>query len=153
MIDLDEFKKSKVIFGKGVILAFITMLFWGTYATLVKIPINKIGWFWPNWIFLATFPIIYIYIRITKNKLEIPKKSSVILPVVLSVILVRIAEYAYNLGLSKGNASIVAPIAGANPILFVVLTYFIFKEPLKKNQIIGVAITLIGIVVLSAISG
>jgi len=72
--------------------------------------------------------------------------------VVLSIVFVRIAEFSYNLGLSKGNASIVAPIAGANPILFVLFAYFIFKEPLKKHQIIGITLILTGIVMLSSFS-
>jgi drug/metabolite transporter (DMT)-like permease len=151
-LNINELKKKKITLNKGVFLALLTMLCWGIYATLIKIPISKIGWFWPNWFFMSSFPLIYIYMKLTKTKLEIPKKRSVILPVVLSIIFVRIAEFSYNLGLNKGNASIVAPIAGANPILFVLLSYFIFKEPLKRHQILGIIITLTGIIILSALS-
>lgn len=152
-LDISELQKKKIVLNKGIFLALLTMLFWGIYATLIKYPISKIGWFWPNWLFLSTFPFIYLYMKIVKAKLEIPKTSSAIIPAVLSIVLVRIAEFSYNAGLSMGgNVSIVAPIAGANPILFILLAYFIFKEPLRKYQIIGIISTLGGIVLLSALS-
>lgn len=151
-LNIDELKRKKVVVNNGVWLSLMTMLFWGIFGTLIKIPIAKIGWFWPNWLWLSAFPLIYLYMKITKAKLAALRKKSVVLPVVLSIILVRIAEFSYNLGLTKGNASIVAPIAGANPILFVILAYFIFKEPLHKHQIVGIASVLGGIVILSALS-
>lgn len=151
-LNIDQLKKRRLVLNAGVFLALITMLCWGIYSTLIKIPINKIGWFLPNWFIFSSFPLVYFYIKATKTKLDIPKKWNVLIPVVLSIIFVRTAEFAYNLGLSKGMASVVAPIAGANPTLFVLLTYFIFKEPLKKSQIIGIITTLAGVILLSALS-
>ena len=89
--------------------------------------------------------------KLTKTKLEFPKKK-VLVPLVLSILLVRTAEFSYNFALTKGFASVVAPIAGANPTLFVMLAFFVFKEPLTKHQIIGIIITLTGIVALSFLS-
>lgn len=151
-LNFDKIRKKKLLLNEGVFLALLTMVSWGIYGTLIKIPVNRIGWFWPNWFILSSFPLVYLYIRLTKTKLDIPRKRSVIVPVVVSIILVRIAEYAYNLGISKGMVSVVAPIAGANPTLFVILAYFIFKEPLKKSQVIGIVFTLTGIILLSAFS-
>jgi transporter family protein len=151
LIDVDALKKRKIILNKGVALALVTMICWGTYSSLIKIPIQTIGWFWPNWIFLSTFPLLYAYMKLTKSPLQLPKNRSVILPVVATVLLVRGAEYAYNAGLRIGNASVVAPIAGANPILFVLLAHMVFKEPLRKSQIIGMTITLLGIVLLAIV--
>ncbi len=151
-LDINQLKKRRLVLNAGVFLALITMLCWGIYSTLIKIPINKIGWFLPNWIIFSSFPLVYLYIKITKTKLDIPKRQDALIPVVLSIVFVRTAEFAYNLGLSKGMASVVAPIAGANPTLFVLLAYFIFKEPLKKTQIIGIVTTLIGVILLSTLS-
>ena len=66
--------------------------------------------------------------------------------------LVRVAEFSYNLGISKGLVTIVAPIAGANPTLFVVLAFLFLKDPITKQQIIGIITTLIGIALLSFLS-
>ncbi len=151
-LNFDEIKKKKFILNKGVLLALLTMISWGIYATLIKLPISKIGWFLPNWIIFSSFPIVYLYIKASKTKLDMPRKISIIIPVILSIFFVRTAEFAYNIGLSKGMASIVAPIAGANPTLFVLLAYFIFKEPLKKYQIAGIFFTLAGVVFLSILS-
>jgi len=152
MLNFDEINKKKFKLNTGVFLAFLTMLCWGVYSSLIKIPISKIGWFWPNWFIFSSFPLIYLYMRFSKTTLEIPKKKDVVIFVILSILFVRIAEYAYNLGLSSGMTSIVAPIAGANPTLFVILAYFIFKEPLKKSQVIGIISTLAGVILLSAFS-
>jgi len=48
--------------------------------------------------------------------------------------------------------SVVAPIAGANPTLFVLLAFFVFKDRLTKQQILGIVLTLLGIVWLSFLS-
>jgi uncharacterized membrane protein len=63
------------------------------------------------------------------------------------------ATFALNYALSIGNTAIVAPIAGAYPTLFAVLSYLVFKEPINKQQWFGIVLTLIGIVTLSIISG
>ncbi len=151
-LNLDELKNKKLTLNKGVLLALLTMISWGIYATLIKLPISKIGWFLPNWIIFSSFPIVFLYIKASKTKFDIPKKINIIVPVILSIFFVRTAEFAYNIGLSRGMASIVAPIAGANPTLFVLLAYFVFKEPLKKYQIAGIFFTLAGVVFLSILS-
>ena len=71
---------------------------------------------------------------------------------VVSTTLVRIAEFSYNAGIGKGLVSIVAPIAGANPILFIILAFIFFKDKITRQQILGIITTLIGIVLLSVLS-
>lgn len=64
--------------------------------------------------------------------------------------LIRAGDFALNHGLSLYNSSsIVAPIASASPILFVIMSYFIFKNRLTKQQIIGIVVILIGILFLT----
>ena len=99
--------------NRGVLLALLTCLSWGITMTLIRIPVREIGWFWPTFFVLSLFPIFYLYMRLTKTKLELPKKSSIIFPAVLSILLVRVAEFSYSIGISKGMISVVAPIAGA----------------------------------------
>ena len=61
-------------------------------------------------------------------------------------------NFAYNLGLSHGYATIIAPIAGSYPTLFVILSYLVFKQKLTRQQLLGVIVSLIGIVALSIFS-
>lgn len=71
---------------------------------------------------------------------------------ILSALFLRGGDIALNLGISSGFASIVAPISGASPTLFVALSYFIFKDKINRQQQIGIGICLIGIVLLSFFS-
>ena len=90
--------------------------------------------------------------RIKKIPLVSPLKTKTLLPILGSTISLRIGDIIFNLGLHSGLAKIVAPIAGAYPVLFVILAFFVFKDPIKKQQMIGIVVTLLGIVLLSIIS-
>lgn len=144
--------RGNFVTHKGVVLALITLVCYGFYATLIKIPVSAIGWFWPTYIVLLMFPIFLIYARFRKIKLDGLVSKRALLPVILTVILFRTAEFSYNFAISKGLISIVAPIAGANPTLFVILAFLIFKDPITRQQIVGIITTLIGIVLLSVFS-
>lgn len=151
ILNLKELYKKKSILNPGVGLALLTMISWGIALTFIKIPINKIGWFWPNLFIFALFPVMYLYMKLDKTKLEFPKKN-VLIPLIISILCVRTAEFSYNFALTKGYASVVAPIAGANPTLFVILAFFVFKQKLTRHQLLGIVITLVGIVTLSFLS-
>lgn len=144
--------KSKFLFNKASLLALMPMFTWGIYLAFIKIPIREIGWFWPNYIYFLFFPIIFLFLKLKKLKLEIPRAKNILILVIFSTILVRIAELSYNFAISKGLVTIVAPIAGSYPALFVILAFLFFKDPITKQQIIGIITTLIGIVLLSIFS-
>lgn len=151
-VNLKELRSKNIFSDKGVLLAFVPMVAWGTWIALIKIPVEKIGWFWPNYITFLLFPLIFLYVKFKKRKIESPTLNKALLPLVVSVIFVRIAEFSYNIGISKGLVSIVAPIAGANPILFIILAFFVFKDKITKQQIAGIITTLVGIILLSFMS-
>lgn len=144
--------KNKSLMNKGILFALLTMFTWGLYFTFIKIPVKEIGWFWPNYMTFLIFPVFYLYQRLRKIKLEAPTKNNALIPLIVATVLVRMAELSYNLGISKGLVTVVAPIAGANPTLFVVLAFLIFKDPITRQQIAGIITTLIGIVLLSVFS-
>lgn len=144
--------QTKSIFNKAALLALLTMFSWGIYFAFIKIPVSKIGWFWPNYITFLIFPLILLYIKFKKVKLEMPTANKVLLPLLASTVLVRIAELSYNFAMSKGLVTVVAPIAGANPTVLVVLAFLFFKDPITRQQIAGIVTTLVGIVLLSNFS-
>lgn len=140
------------LMSKGSLLASVTMISWGIYFAFIKIPVEKIGWFWPNYITFLIFPLILLYMRFKKVAFEMPTKNNALILIIVSTILVRVAELSYNLGISKGLVTVVAPIAGANPTLFVILAFLFFKDPITKQQILGIITTLVGIVLLAIFS-
>jgi len=144
--------KEKFLLNKATLFAIITMLSWGIYLAFIKIPVEKIGWFWPNYLTFLLFPLILIYVKAKGLRIEKPTENKAFIPLILSTILVRVAELSYNFAISKSLVSVVAPIAGANITLFIVLAFLIFKDPITKQQILGIITTLIGIVLLSVFS-
>ena len=133
-------------------MAIITMLIWGIYYTFIKIPISQIGWFWPNYIFLISSPLVLLIFGSRKLKIERPNINGAFIPLFLASIIALAAELSFNFAISKNLTAIVAPIAGSYPALFVVLAFFFFKDPITKQQILGIVTTLIGIVLLSILS-
>ena len=90
--------------------------------------------------------------RVRKIELKKPTYEKALLPLILSVVILRCGDFSFNFAISKGLTAIVAPIAGSYPTLFVVLSFLIFKDPIKKQQIFGIILTVIGIVLLSFLS-
>ena len=152
-LNFGELRRGDFIKDKGVRLALFSMLAWGIYFAFIKILVRQIGWFLPHYISFLLFPLIFLYMKLRNIPLEKPnKKNGVLLLVIISAILVRIGDFSFNLAIGRGLTSIVAPIAGSYPTLFVFLSFLIFKDPIKKQQILGIIITIIGIFFLSFIS-
>ena len=146
-------KRNKDKFKKGIMYAIVTMICWGIYYTFIKLPVNQIGWFWPQMITLSLFPLIFYFIRKKEGRVLVPsyKNGSLIL-VLINGFLVGGGEFAYNFAISHGYVAIVAPIAGSYPVLFVILASLFFKEQITKEQKYGILTTLLGIVFLSILS-
>ncbi|KKR86292.1 MAG: hypothetical protein UU34_C0017G0008 [Candidatus Curtissbacteria bacterium GW2011_GWA1_41_11] len=151
-LELKELRNKNLLKDKSILMALITMFSWGMWIALLKIPVAQIGWFWPNYITFLLFPLIFFYIKLKKIPIERPTINGAFIPLVASTALVRIAEYSYNFGISKGLVTVVAPIAGANPTLFVILAFLFLKDPITKQQMLGIITTLAGIVLLSFFS-
>lgn len=151
-LDLDTFRGKKISLDKGIVFAFITMILWGIYFSFIKIPVRELGWFIPSYIAYLIFPIILLFMKVKKIPLNSPQKSHTI-PVLLAFTAIgSVGNLAYNLGIERGYVSTVIPIAGAYPTIFVVLAFFVFKDKLKKSQLIGICISLLGIVILSVLN-
>lgn len=150
--NLQEVKKRKIKINVSILLAFLTMLCWGTYFAFIKIPVREIGWFWPNYFTILVFPLTYIIIKLRRIRLLNPNYNHAFTPLIISVLFARIGELSFNAGVGIGYTSIVAPIAGASPALFVILAFIFLRDPITKQQIVGIITTLIGIVLLSFFS-
>lgn len=149
-IDLKELKKSKKIFDKGALIAFLAICMFAIFFTFSRILIQAYGWYLPTFIATACFPIILIVMKKQHEKFVIPKGKNILLASFMVGLLARSGDFAFNYGLSLPNASgIVATIANAAPILFVISSYLIFKDKITKQQIVGIVITLMGIILLT----
>ncbi len=150
--NLRDLREKKVKFDKSVMLAFTTMLCWGIYFTFLKIPIKEIGWFWPGFISMIVFPVIYLYTKLRGLPLPIPKDPEVFRNVFLFGFLTGISDFSLNAALGTGLTAIVTPIASSSPTMFVLLAFLFLKESITRQQIVGLLTTLSGIVFLAILS-
>lgn len=152
-LDFNEIKNKTIKVNKGMLLAFISMFSWGIYWAFIKFPIADLGWFWPPFIMIGgVVPLLWLVIKLKKEKIVNPIKTKSFKPIFLNVLLFAIGELAFNYALTIGQASIIAPIVGAYPVLFSILAYLKFRDPVSRQQIVGIITTLAGIVSLSIFS-
>lgn len=115
--------------------------------------ISYIGWFWVAVISSTTGLLITSsIIHLRGYKINNPIKNKIILPLLGVVLFVKLAEGSFYFAISHAQAAIIAPIAGSYPTLFAVLAFLFFKDPITRQQIVGIITTLIGIVLLSVFS-
>lgn len=151
-LNIKELKNLKALENRGTVLAVLVMLGWGIGFTFIKIPIKQIGWFWSSYILEVVGFLFFLVVGISKfRKNKLPNLRALAQPLI-ATFLQNLGGYSFSYGLSIGAASIVAPIAGAYPTLFVLLSRFVFKDRLNKQQGFGIIVTLIGIVLLAFFS-
>jgi drug/metabolite transporter (DMT)-like permease len=149
-VDFKSLMASQKLFDKGTLIALLAMVFLSIYFTFSRIPINAYGWYLPNLISTACFPIIILFIRKRKEKMAMPGEFKILFSAFMVGFLIRAGDFALNYGLSLPNSSsVVAPIASASPILFAILSYLIFKDKLNRQQVAGIITTLAGIISLA----
>jgi drug/metabolite transporter (DMT)-like permease len=130
---------------KGVGYAIATMFLWGIFYGLVGILAKSFGWFWP--LFLSTvgsMVILLAYAAIRGMDVSFPAKSSKLVAAWITV--GTLAFAFYSIGVNYGYISLVSPLESASPFVAIILAYALLKERLDKNQIVGMALIIIGIV-------
>lgn len=139
--------------ASGTVFALGAFVFWGLYFALIRIPVEQIGWFLPqyisNFVGLALFGTLALCSKQRSEQLRYPSLPWLI--VLISVLQVSGALF-FNYAILHGDTSVVAPIAGSSPAIFVLIAFFVFKERLRAVQWFGIASALSGIVLLSLAS-
>lgn len=151
-IDFKSTNIKELLSDKGVPYALVSLVTWGIFYTFIKIPIDNVGWFWPSYIPLLGFPLVLMYMKIQSIKLEIPKGKKTLLYVLFNGLAGTTALFAFNFALEHGQNSVVSPLSSSYPALFALIAYFVFKDRLTKQQILGIVITLAGVISLSLVS-
>lgn len=152
--DIRQFRKlgRKGIFSdKGVFFGLFTMIIWGIYFAMIRIPAQKIGWFWTGYP-MYFVPMFFPLVKSLQPNISTILNKNVATTVSIYIFLVTIGTFSYNIGILQGLTSVVAPISGAYPVLFVLLTRTVFKEPLTRQQSFGIASSLLGILLISIFS-
>lgn len=148
-VDLKTVRIKSLFTDKSVPYALAAMIGWGIYFAFIRIPVQQVGWFWPAYMSALSLPLLFLYMKFRNIPLVIIKDRQSIGWTFLNALAINGAAFAYNLTILSGQISVVAPIAGSYPVLFVILSRFIFKDKITKQQLAGIIITLLGIVYLS----
>jgi len=147
--DLKKLRQLKSV--KGLKESIITMFLFGIYFFTIGFagkttdPIN-----------LFVFAVgMQSVIFLIFNSLKMKKltssdfKGKMLILFIIITILYIFAWLGFNYGASKGIVSIVSPVSALYPIVTVLLATIFYKEKLVANQIAGIVLTIVGLLVLS----
>ena len=129
------------------------MVMWGIYWTLIRIPIEAIGWYWAGIAGLPFFVFLPLLGVVKRNPLEVLRKHRALPSVLIASFFIQSASFAFNIGITYGYSSLVAPVAGAAPVLFVILSRIVFRDKLTTQQKLGIITALAGILLIAFSSG
>lgn len=139
----------KILSDKGVKFALVALVGWGIFFAFVRIPAEKIGWFWAEYpLYFISLPLIFSK-KIRNAIPHVLRTRSILLSIMIFAILVTVADFSYNFAILSGFTSVVAPITGCTPVVFCTLAAFIFRDKLTKQQKLGIFSSLLGIVLVS----
>lgn len=147
---LKQRKLNELLTDKSVKYSLVPLVGWGIYFAFIRIPAESLGWFWSYYpLNLSVFILALAGILKPDFRKDLSDHKNN-LYLFLFAIFVIIAMIGYNWGILSGFTSVVAPVASAYPVLFVVLARFIFKDKLSKQQLIGISSALVGIVIIGS---
>lgn len=147
--DFRQLLTKKLRFSLGVRYAFVSMLGYGVIFALLTYPTQQAGWFVPGYIFNAVGTMVLGGVMVAKR--ERFRCRNYRWPFA-SGLLSGTGTFANNAALSVGSASIVIPLAGSYPIIFVIVSRLMFKDPVSRQQAAGIVLSLVGIVLISLTS-
>ena len=148
-VDIRELHSGRRLIGTGALLALAAMLGGGIWVYRIGSLSQKLGWFLPVYlnrvITLAILAPIQIRGRMWRWRgLTVGLGVSVVLLGVLETV----ALFALARGAEVGSISIVAATFSVYPLVPIAGGLMIFKERLARNQIVGLAIVLPGLITL-----
>lgn len=132
--------------AKGFRYAIFSLILWGACGAFLKIPALSYGWYWTSIILLL--PYLLIVKLTTSHRVSIfTLKLTKLKWFFVMVVLMILADMGYSMAFQwGGNIAIIGTIAGSSATLSTLLAYFVYKEPLKLNQKVGIALSLLGII-------
>jgi len=140
------------IHQSSLLWAFAASLLFGLFFALVRIPVQRIGYFLPAYAGNLIGIPLYVLIAHAFGERDVLRPPKLALPIAAIAIVQIGATILYAYALTKGKTAIVAPIAGSYPAVFVVLAYFVLRERITRVQYLGVVTAVVGIAGLAVLS-
>ena len=138
--------------SSALVFPFAAALLFGFYFALIRIPIERVGWFVPQYTAnIIGIPLFVLFAKRLGESNPLTRPTRPLLIAMIATIQIG-ATMLYSYALTKGPTAIIAPIAGSYPALFVVFAFVMFRERLRPVQYIGIVSTVVGITVLALLS-
>jgi transporter family protein len=131
-----------------LIYALISAFLYGLWAIFSKLATNYIN---PHSILFyeGIGFLVPIFIVLAKANFTLSSDIRGIIYAILVGITGAVATLFLFVALSKGHAFIIVPITALYPIFTILMAYFILKEPIAFQQIIGLVFALVAVVMLT----
>lgn len=135
----------------GFIYGLAAMFFLGTATLLFKYLVEASGPMLTSIVgSLGSIIVLWLWLQRTGVTLKLPGRRR--LHILIAAGLLDVGGILFFIiGLEKAPIFIVAPVAAAHPIVTMVLAWIFLKERLSIIQRFGVALTIAGVIVLSAV--
>lgn len=131
---------------KGILYALTTMFLWGFLAIALKVALREVEPFTIVWIrFSMAFSFLFVYFLITDRKqlriLIKPPKKLIIASLALGVNYI-----GFMLGVKYTSPSNAQVIIQIGPIMLAIAGVILFKEKIKRIQLIGFIVVIFGFI-------
>ena len=136
---------------RGSIDAVCASVGWGAFFAFIKLPITAIGWFGPVYLVVICFPFYALLLAAHGVKFNRPNSLSSLGGIALAALLLRSGDICFYLAITKRYTALVAPVASAYIVLYLVLCRVFLNEKLQSRQHAGIALALAGVLSLSLI--
>lgn len=154
-LPLSRVLKRQLRLDQNLWYAFAAFVGWGIYFTYVRYPIETQGWFSTGIIVTVMhFVLMHLFFALSRRSAGHPTLAlrNGYVGVFAATSLVVFGTYAFNFAIEFGQSSVVAPIAGSYPALYALLAYRVYRDRIESSQVVGVVLTLLGVVLLSLAS-
>lgn len=113
--DLRQFFTKAHVIDPGIGFALVTFFAWGLYFGLIRIPVERIGWFWSLYPATFYFPLLLLFVGVRRRVSVLIHDWRTLMIIAAMAFLGRSGDFAYNAALLYGQTSIVGAIAGVSP--------------------------------------
>src|SRR3990170_1703790 len=133
----------------GLLLSIGALLSWGITMFLRKIMVDTLGWWYSTVIVAAAalLPLVFI-----QPFIKTPFRwdtNAVVISIVAGIFGVA-GGICYHLAIRNDSPSLIAMISSLYPVITIVLSVFILGDKLTAVQIVGIALMMVGLVLVSA---
>ncbi|MEK6902460.1 MAG: DMT family transporter [archaeon] len=133
----------------GIIFGLVAMVSLGIGAAVIQAPARKLGAV-QSVILRNAVLVLSILVGVLSGLFAYHYDSAVLIPALLIGAFGYIALQFFYQGLSVGKVGVVVPIASSYPLITVLLSVFLYGEQLSGIHSLGIAIIIIGGILLSA---